>query len=55
MSEIIDKLYTPLLISHGFIRDRTISSMVIWGYAGNFLTKLEKALTGLMDRKTFMT
>ena len=47
MSEIIDKFYTPLLTGHGFIRDPD--------NAGNFLPKLEKALTGLMDRKTFMT
>ena len=29
MSEIIDKFYTPLLISHGFIRDTDISNMAI--------------------------
>ena len=55
MSEIIDKFYTPLLTGHGFYPDPDNQQYALWGYVGNFLPKLEKALTGLMGRKTFMT
>ena len=51
MSEIIDKFYTPLLTVMDLSAIQTISSMVIWGYVGNFLPKLEKALTGLWTER----
>ena len=55
MSEIIDKFYTPLLTGHGFIRDPDNQQYGDLGICWKLSPKLEKALTGLMDRKTFMT
>ena len=53
MSEIIDQFYTPLLIEHGFIRDPDNQQYGALGDCWKLLPKLEKAPTGLMDRKTY--
>ena len=55
MSEIIDKLYTPLLISHGFIRDPDNQQYGDLGICWKLSPEVGEGTYWTMHRKSFMT